>query len=319
MSDSSMNDKPFGISISTSLLVIGTLVQLIGYITFFQGLLHDPLYVLVALVSGYLLIVALCVTRLRTVRETPSLIITSVKLDQGRKPWIKRNRGALALLTASTVLFTSFSTHVLVADASHPQAPPIDETIAFYQQRRSVFSLVDLYGVNWTGGGAFAITRGRQLPLAYIVNPADADDISLFVGTACALSFEVVPRERVPWVRIDSIIVVVNSFAALPQYEPMIPAPVQTRRVFYVEMDNPALSRVNRFAATAVFDQGQRTDFEFLRLERGRPENMVIRINARTPGIYRFSTYLKASYRDERELIPVALNRTFLFDGVYPN
>jgi hypothetical protein len=206
--------------------------------------------------------------------------------------------------------------------------------------------LVDLFHVGWVGGGAGAILedqalakgqgtqvlleeRGEELrgySLASIIDP-DVDDVCQFSGTACAFTFELQPRPGIAWVRVDGIDIIVHDYKALPRYEPVFPSPDEQMHVYYVEIDDPHLARKNTFSASYIFGnevkpggrrnpKGQRQDLAFVRMVEGKPEAFVVRVNAKTPGVYTFSSVVRLSYKGVEGQQTIIRSQTFLFDGM---
>jgi len=167
--------------------------------------------------------------------------------------------------------------------------------------------LVDLFHVNWVGGGAGAILEDQALAtgkgtkllledmgqelrgysLAYNIDP-DVDDVCGFTGTACAFMFELQPRPGVPWVRVDGIDIIVHDYKALPKYDPILPAPIEEMHVYYVEIDNPDLARKNTFSASYFFgSEAKRPGPRSLGSAAARPRSLPVgrgRQPPRNPG-----------------------------------
>jgi hypothetical protein len=206
--------------------------------------------------------------------------------------------------------------------------------------------LVDLFHVEWVGGGAGAILEDQALatgqgtkvlledmgeelrgyPLASIIDP-DVDDVCGFTGTACAFTFELQPRPGIPWVRVDGIDIIVDDYKPVPKYDEIVPGPDEQMHVYYAEIDNPDLARTNTFSAGYFYGneakpgeranrKGKRQDLAFVRLVEGKPEAFVVRVNAKTPGVYTFSSVVRLSYKDVESKQTVVSSETFLFDGV---
>jgi predicted Ser/Thr protein kinase len=205
-------------------------------------------------------------------------------------------------------------------------------------------ALVDLFHVGWVGGGAAAFPvdqalakgkgtkvllehRGkgvRGYALVSIIDP-DRDDVCQFTGTACAFSFELQPRPGIPWVRVDSIDIIVHDYNGLPKYWRLVPGPLQQMNVYYAEIDRPDLAKKNTFSASSFFGtggkpgdggdrKGGRQDLAFVRLIEGKPEAFVVRVNAKRPGIYTFGSVVRLSYKDIQSEQTVIDSATFLFD-----
>jgi hypothetical protein len=151
-------------------------------------------------------------------------------------------------------------------------------------------------------------------PLAYIMKNPSPAEICYFSGTACAVSFqlEVVPDIR--WVSIAEISVVVNSYQPLPKYSGVLPRPFEEAHVYYVEIDNPALANRNKFHAEYVFQSDQKRRVGIIRLENGKPELFVVRINVKTKGVYNFDVHVNVSHKQRKQSVAIASSVEFLFD-----
>jgi hypothetical protein len=169
--------------------------------------------------------------------------------------------------------------------------------------------LAMIYEPHWFGGGAYAVfDAGDRCRLAWMTSGFSG--LNNFKGTACALMFDIEPRITLDWIKIDEIRVKVNAYRSLIQYEPLLPKPYETANVYYVEIDaEPGSSYVAEYRV----DQGKR-DIGFVRVYRGRPETVVIRINAKTPGIYNFGIELLVSSQNDRVLLPIIKDEKYLFD-----
>ena len=299
------------------LSVFSVLAQAIGYAIIIQKVLQDPIYVLVGSVLGYLVVLVVCLERLLRKEEAESAKILSSRGEPMRTVryiyGMKQRVFSVALLLVATTFLVLISTNLL-AQSEEREAP--DPLLAKeHKERVSVFSLVNISHVNWTGGGAYAVTDDqRNFPFALIIDPGK-DDLSFFSGTACALSFDVEVRQRVPWVRVDEIRVVVHSYQALPKYHSRLPAPHEYAKVYYVEIDDPKVARNRIFKASYVFDKGQKKKIGTMRLKKEAQETFVVRINARSPGIYKFSCELLLSSSDSKEKVTIVRKAEFLFDG----
>jgi hypothetical protein len=219
-------------------------------------------------------------------------------------------------------------------------AQALKELYADYQETHGVFSIVQLSGTRWFEVWALAILdkkkvypllkgisrdswyhpvivecieKGWALPFAEIIDRS-TENITRFKGTSCALEFDLEVPPRIPWVNIDEIIVVVNSYRPLPKYEPSVPRPLGKVHVYYVEIDNPEISRSNIFRAEYIFYNGKSERIGNVRLMPNKPEMFVVRINAKTPGIYDFGVHLLVRHKELKERIIVVNSAKFLFD-----
>jgi hypothetical protein len=174
-------------------------------------------------------------------------------------------------------------------------------------------AVLDVFGIKWIGGGAFATVEEETLSLATILKNPTPSEIVSFWGTACAVKFGAEVSSCVPWATIDEVFIVVNSYQTLPRYEAAYPKPFEEAHVYYIEMDDPQLSGNNRFLAEYSFRANQQNRWGVVRLESGKPEWFVVRLNARTPGVYQFDVRVSASHKDRKQELTVVADATFLF------
>jgi len=249
----------------------------------------------------------------------------------------KTNRVILIVGAAAAILIASILLIRSPPLNHHEKAPPpapIEKS-----------ELVDLFDVRWVGGGAGAIlqdqTQANQEGVKLLVTTLEGEELkgySLariieqpgtnileFNGTACAFSFGLKPRPGIPWVRIDGIDIVVENYRALPEYDPIIPSLDQSekRNVHYVEIDKPEVAKTNIFSASLIvgLDRGiEKVEgkpvvkkLEFARLTEGTSEQYVVRLNAKTPGIYRFSCVVRLSDKDSESKQTVISSATYAF------
>jgi hypothetical protein len=133
------------------------------------------------------------------------------------------------------------------------------------------------------------------------------------------------PRPGIPWVRVDGIDIIVHDYKDLPKYDPMFPLPFEKMSVYYAEIDRPHLAKRNTFSASYFFrhepepgkgrgGRGKREDLGFVRLAEGKPEAFLVRVNAKTPGVYTFGGVVRLSYKDVQSQQTIFSSETFLFD-----
>lgn len=190
--------------------------------------------------------------------------------------------------------------------------------------------ILEVFGIGWIGGGAFAVAadseeqiqefargpaeRLKGHPLAKILTAPTPREIATFWGSACAVTFDAEVSSGLAWATIEEIVVVVNSYRALPKYKPMYPAPFKSAHVYYIEMDDPQRTTSNRFAAEYTFQGDQQQRLGVVRLESGKPERFIVRINARTPGIYQFDLRVAARHKESKQERLIVENASWLFE-----
>jgi hypothetical protein len=177
-------------------------------------------------------------------------------------------------------------------------------------------SILEIFGLEWIGGGAYALTPQGKLPLAEILTKPKPHQISGFVGTGCAVAFDLGVANGLPWATVEQILVFVHSYRPLSEYEKLFPLPFEEAHVYYVEIDDPERAKCNRFSAKYCFKKNQRERLGVIRLQQGKVERFVVRVNAQIPGIYDFDVRLVGSHKDLRQEVTVVRNATFFFERV---
>jgi hypothetical protein len=180
-------------------------------------------------------------------------------------------------------------------------------------------SLVRINRINWIGGGAYASVANKQYSFSSIIDTTQLQRMSSLSGTACALEFELETRSDIDdRVTIDSLEILVLNYKPLPQYELTVPAPFAEKNVLYVEIDNPQMSKTNNYSVLQkITTQGKIDDFGIIYLEKNKPETFVIRINAKTPGIYKIKCQVIVRNKKNSQTISLNKPMEWLFDK-YP-
>jgi len=215
-----------------------------------------------------------------------------------------------------------------------------------YQETQGIFSLVTLYGSRWLNTqlaildeeilwfirehirhdeqhyAGFDIQNykipGRVIPFARITTSQSPEELSHVGGTVCAVAFELEVPPRIPWVTIDNIVTVVESYRPAPEPLDLVRAHYgfEEAHVYYIEIDNPEVSKINIFKAEYHFAQGKAERMGVVRLEPvkpPKPEMFVVRVNAKTPGIYSFGIYLLVRHKDLKQRIPILTSTEVMF------
>ncbi len=192
----------------------------------------------------------------------------------------------------------------------------------------ALHSMIDVFDIDWIGGGAFAIIGNREeskryidlrnvneksLRLARILNNPSSREICTFYGTACALSFQAEVSSLFPWATIKEISARVNTYKTPPKFEEILPLPFEESNLYYIEIDDPAVANISTFTARYTFQGNQESAVGIIRLNSRKPEVFVVRVNAKRPGIYNFDIELTASYKDTIQTVPIIRSEIFLF------
>ncbi|NII28194.1 hypothetical protein HB364_24135 [Pseudoflavitalea sp. X16] len=219
------------------------------------------------------------------------------------------------VIIALSILLSSFSIFRILHDD-----PPRASAVVINHNRHFDYGCFLLKNPVWSGAGAGAqLKSGAQIPLAHIRNPSNLVSMTRFNGTDCALEFQLEPKQDYDNIRIKDIYVEVASYEPKPGYEPIIAAPFGEKNVLYVEIDKPYPNK-KKFSVSKIIKTDSTSsdprNADFI-ITRARPEVLVVRINARKPGIYRFDCYCEV-YCDNNEIQKVRLNEKqaqWLFDG----
>jgi hypothetical protein len=210
--------------------------------------------------------------------------------------------------------------------------------------------LADVFRIKWVGKGELAfladqeratregipvvfrcdmpdgtVYERRGYPFATILAP-ETNDICALGTSACAFEFELQARPGKPWVRIDGIDVIVQDYSPLPKYKTTgsLGGGGVVMHVYYAEIDNPSLAKTSQFSARYLFEpvllpgamklEQKRHELAFVRLTEGEPQAFLVRVNAKTPGVYTLSAVVRLSYRDTEREQTIVNTATYLFD-----
>jgi hypothetical protein len=301
----------------------GLAAQLIGFVSLYKSIVDNPYYSLIIVFSGFVLISLFCYENIFKKEIIKSQIMDSV----GDTYQYKKNSHSakhrttygfiflLALIVLAGTSFKIIKIHTPVANS------PLD-VFDNFKKTKTAFNLVNIYHVAWIGGGAFAtVGEGsdeKNYPYASIINQNKINIAAgHFSGTACALVFDIETRNDIPWVSLDQVRVKVINYTALPKYDPIFPAPFEEAIVYYVELDNPKVAKTNIFMSDFIIEKGKRKNFGGVRLKKEQPEKLVVRINAKTPGIYTLQCELIARHENDKETVTLTKVTDWLFDGQY--
>jgi hypothetical protein len=199
-------------------------------------------------------------------------------------------------------LFALFFNPHLVSSAIEDQR--YDE----YEARLSTLSLIDVSDADWgIGNPGFAnLPNNCTIPFARIIDASEKNVSDL--TEACAVIFDISPK-LTSVVNIDGIIIKVNSYEPIPtntSFESTLM--YTTASVFYAEIDNMNLSQKNSYEANPIIDGKVISNgFKLINvyLVKSKPESFILRINAKTPGIYTFFFMILARYENNKERVIV--------------
>jgi hypothetical protein len=193
------------------------------------------------------------------------------------------------------------------------------ENYSQYEPRSLITAFMKIDDIWFVGKGAFAMVKeNRKIQFARIIDPDKGDRIDAFYGDACAFKLYVraINIADKDSVTIDAIIVNVISYETLPKYELKQFKPEGREVFYYVEIDDPKVSKTNLFKAQYFIskEKGKKNDFGSYEVEMGHREQVGIRVNARSPGIYKFECEILASHKGKKQKITLPEEYEFLFD-----
>ncbi len=301
---------------------LGVLFQLFGYISFIISNSHDPLYFFIFIVIGYFLFLIVCLTSLFSKKKARLSILyprgdpinkTNPKYKDKQRLFI------LAIIFLATVLFLIFSTTMLSKAVDRTYEMPIS-AYKNYQEKRYILKLADAFNVEWLESGKKVVITteneyGGNYKYISLVTIEDfkSIDLNVLYHGDCALIFNLEPRARLSWIYVDYICVKVLAYKSLPDYKLLEPpyAGLQEAHVYYIEVDKPQSigNKNNIFQAK----YSKKTLGKVI-LRKGKPETFILRINAKTPGIYKLSCEILVSSKSTKEKIVLTKPVEFLFD-----
>jgi hypothetical protein len=177
-----------------------------------------------------------------------------------------------------------------------------------YKPQFNLFNLLDsnLIEINncefFNPAGLARLEDNSTIPFARIIDP-NKENVSDLTGT-CAIRLDIAPKQDN--VIIDGIIIEVNSFNPIPlnmSIESILKY-IQPRELFYAEIDDPTKCHKNCFEANLAKDgkiiyDGFKSGTVYF--TKDYPEHAIVRINAKTPGIYSFSCMILARYEKSKD------------------
>jgi hypothetical protein len=297
-------------------LVLGLLIQVVGYYSSFKNLLSDPLTAVLTVGVGYLFIATYCCVRFLSTKDGPALA-PRVGTEKPRLVFAHsagRRALAAAIFVAATAGFAVFVATQVRAAGIGRVVQGSDLNMDKYAERSPLLSMVDIYDASWTGGGAKAILRnGHVLPLAGI-EPKPETSRFVFGGSSCAVSLKMEAKKSYPWVSLDGIVAEVQRYEPLPEYWRWLPFPYQEAQVLYLEVSPPSPGKTRFPASILPSDKSKESAHGYIRIESGKPDEIIVLISATTPGIYTFSVSLLLSAKREREVVRIIPGASWLFE-----
>lgn len=298
------------------LFFIGCVFQIVSFVPGFRNIIGNPVYSLVILLLGYIIVLYWCLLRIYKIKKPRKMKKQSKKVSFTLVQYFQRPKGLIFIMIVTTVLTISVG-FTIVRNSRNPIAKSANLKAEEMQNRITEFDFIQINKVNWIGGGALALAldSDRNFPLAYIISKDQLKKMSTLTGTACALEFEAEARSDIDRATIDNIEVLVSNYRPLPKYKSMIPAPFDEVNFIYVEIDNPSIGKTNEFIAKKKVIKGEVSEIGILYLEPKKPETFVIRVNARIPGIYTIECQLTVRYKKQIQKIPLNKPEEWLFDN----
>lgn len=325
--------KPYYLQVLVYFIGIGT--QVAGALAILSNLFENPYYSIAIIFLGTLI---LCFQALR-VFQSQKLVTTSILDEKGEivsklqyeHPasirWVLLVSAIVAVIMLGIfILINLFDSKTSEYLDDHPAVSGVilntgntDTSVISsqsYEETRGFFSDIIIYEPQWYGGGAKAQFVGSKhtVRLAHIVE--SEAKMPYFKGTGSAILFDAEPRVTRDWVRIDAIQIRVVDYEPVTPYKALLPLPYEEARVFYVEIDKPDTGETSVFTAKYISDKNSKKPFGFIRISKGEVESIVVRINAKTPGTYKFDVWMLISSGNHRSKVMIAHEEEYLFDTV---
>lgn len=135
-----------------------------------------------------------------------------------------------------------------------------------------------------------------------------------------AIEFSIYKQDRAPWLRIDNIRAVVELYMPPPHHALGIKTSAPTF-IIVVEMDKPLGGKgPAEFYPKFVLDDPStkavvpwRNQSWFINDDR--PQKIILKLGAKTAGLYRYSVYMDVSSRWERQTVTLCEHRQCIFVG----
>ncbi len=311
--------KFFGIDIKTIVLFLGFVLQIIVALPNIRSAFENEWFSFSVIFSIWLIIFTSCIKMLlkREKRKNPIISASNKPIENKNYKFLGKERSALYCIGIFSIPLLLISTHSIFSNPSEVVGQPAN---VLELSTRTNFDLVDVYNVHWVGGGAHALisndSEEYDIPLATIFGEEMIRTANLLDGQACALAFELV-NNKYDWVSLDKLQVTVTSYSPVPKYSSIKPLPFEQAEVYYLEINDPKVAKSDTFQSSSIIKDGQIQEISTYRLQKNKPQSFIVRINAKTPGIYIFEIQIIVRYKDFSETVTLTEPVKWLFDGTY--
>ncbi|MCX5890387.1 MAG: hypothetical protein NTY36_13185 [Deltaproteobacteria bacterium] len=298
--------------------IIGQLAA--GIIAFLRYYEDQPFYVILCTIITCIIVLIFGISAFLKRKKPKQESNSSLKIDSLAKGkrffYSPRTRIAIVMMIVISI-GTSFTIIYKSIYRKNLNGVMVFDKVYSLYKPRLITPFITVDNMIWLGKIDHAIVNGKDIiPYAKIIYPPK-DRIDVIYGDACAISLQIgaVNIADKDSVTIDYIVIKVISYITLPPYELRRYKPAREIPFYYVELDAPNISKTNLFKAQYYISNKERKDFGSYLIKMGNPEELGIRINAKTPGIYRFQCEILLSHKGNRQKITLPGVYEFLFDN----
>jgi len=183
--------------------------------------------------------------------------------------------------------------------------------------------LCDVYNSHWVIDDGKAENGSQRYALAWILDPKDPNQIMSDQG--CGLSLDVWCKEKYPFVLVDEVRIVVESYKPInaPTLDPSFRG-LQASSICIAEIDAVPEGESRRFVANYVVQKKdgalevQSHEFQKVKVEKGKPESFFVKVTAKTPGVYRIYGEALISRESKQEVKRLGHTKEYLFHHLAP-
>jgi heme/copper-type cytochrome/quinol oxidase subunit 2 len=304
------------------LFLVGVIGQLAtGIISLFRYYEDQPFYVFLCTIITCIFVLVFGITMLLKREDAKQEGNGSERVGltvKGKRLFYSfGTRIAIIIMIAISTGASFTIIYEIISSKNPPNSMDFDNGTYPKYKSRSITPFITVDNIFWLGKIDHAIVNGKeQIPYAKIIDPTK-DRIDKFYGDACAVSLQIrainiADKDRAT---IDFIVIKVNSYLTLPEYELRRHKPAGEMPFYYVELNDPKISKTSLFKAQYYISNKERKDFSSYLIEMDNPEEIGIRINAKTPGIYKFQCEILSSHKGNKQKITLPEEYQFLFDN----
>lgn len=176
--------------------------------------------------------------------------------------------------------------------------------------------IVRITDYQWLDTGAYALLQNQtRHPLAKIIRGDASKGFTNLSGSSCAFRFKIEPGPSQDFVEIENICAFVSEYSSADLYESHYPLSMNNTTLFVISPDDPLTGKSREFCTVKKYmTNGQNAPWQGIHLEKGKPEEYVVRINPKKPGKYTFKVVLKVRHDNKIEEVTLMPLGTWYFE-----